>query len=467
MSLTASGSRFADFPTAFGGRVYRPGDTGYDEVKHLWNARGAGQLPALIAQATGPEDVRVAVDYARAQDVSIAVRGGGHGIECFAMPDGALVIDLSEMKKITVDAASGRTVVQAGAQLGELNAATEPHGFVVPAGTVSSVSVGGLTLGGGIGHLTRRFGASVDNLVAVEVVTMDGRILTASADENEELFWGLRGAGQNLAIATALTFQAQRVQGVVSRDWVFAPGDGFAALRALDEVMAQSPRELAITPLVEHVQPSHGLPEHLLGQVVVMATVTYTGATEDFESAMREARRLLPVPMMEMAGPTTWVELNHVIEGWMPAGRRWYNGGGYLSSIGEGFARAAIERVAVAPAGCEVHMPVMGGALHDFAEDSAVFSRKGANWMYEITAQWDDPADDAQYMAWVDGTQEALNPYTLPNGATNLTPVPYRGQAGLKVLYGSPEKWERLLKLKQTWDPDNRLRHNKNITPDD
>lgn len=459
MSATVSSNAFSDFPATFKGPVHRPGDAAYDEVRQLWNARFSDRIPALIARATDVDDVVVAVGYATRRDVSIAVRAGGHSIEGFAMPHDALVVDLSLMNDVGFDPATGVVTAQAGALLGDVYAATEEHDRFVSGGSDSTVGLAGLTLGGGIGHLTRRFGATVDSLLSVEVVTMGGRVLTASPDQNQELFWGMKGAGPNLAIVTSLTLATHRLESVICRDMMFGPGDALAVLAGLDDVLARSPLGLSITPIVRKAPPDPGRPDPDAGQAVVLARLVYTGPREEYESAMRAARSL-PAPAFEMDGPPTWLAIHEPID---LAGRREHNGGAYLAGVSQEIAEIALESVAAAPPDCRVNFPLLGGALHDAAEDSAAFSRAGAQRMYQITAQWDSPAADDEYISWVEATAEKLAPHTLRNGYVNLNPGATPEE--LQVIYGSAEKWERLLRLKRTWDPDNRLCHNKNIRP--
>ncbi|EFY94657.2 FAD linked oxidase domain protein [Metarhizium robertsii ARSEF 23] len=310
------GKRFPDFPPeGFKGRTLRRGDPGYAEARKIPNAR-YGSEPALIAQCLDADDIVAAVKYCDAHDEPIAIRSGGHAIDGHAMPQDAFVIDTTPMKNIAVDPETGVTTVDAGVLLGEMDAATQEHGYVVPAGTVSDTGAAGLTLGGGMGYLTRRFGMTVDSLLSVDVVTVRGERLVASRDRNPELFWGLCGAGHNLAVATA--------------------------------------------------------------------------------------------------GPS----------------------------------------VAIA-------LPCLGGANLDFPEDSTAYSRRGANWMWEVLGLWDTPDKDAEFVRWVDGVMAAMKPLSLRNGYVNLSCD--QGPEWLRNLYGSREKWARICALKKAFDPHNRLRYNKNV----
>ncbi len=467
MTVVASHHAFADFPTAFKGPSYRRGDDGFAEAKQLWNARHADNQPALIVQPLDTDDVVIAVEYAIREDISVAVRSGGHGIDCFAMPHEAFVIDTSRMKRISVDPASGRATVEAGVLLGEMDAATQAHGLVIPAGTVTETGVAGLTLGGGIGHLTRRFGATVDSLLSVEVVTMDGRVLTASAEENAELFWGMRGAGHNLAIATSFTYQAHRVgPQVISGPLFYVGDDAVSLLSGLDEAMSHAPRELAMTPVVMPAPPLPGLPEPMIGSPIVMPLVVYTGPLDAFEAAMSGIRALAD-PLVDLVRPSTWLEANALVDPQSPSGRRQHSGGGYLPAMTDEVARIALERVGVSPApnspapSCLITFPMLGGALGDRDEDATAFSRSGAAWLCEVVGQWDLPSSDEEYVNWVNETWTALAPHGSTNGYVNLTVD--RGSDWLQGVYGPTEKWERIVALKRAWDPHNRLCHNKNV----
>jgi FAD/FMN-containing dehydrogenase len=458
---------FTDFPSSFKGVAVRPGDDGYAEARRIPNARHDHKQPALIVRCTDAEDILTAVNYAAEKDVAIAIRSGGHAIDGHAMPDGAFVIDTSPMKGITVDPQTGITRIEAGVLLGEMDAATQKHGLVVPAGTVSATGAAGLILGGGMGYLTRRFGMTVDNLISVDVVTVDGRRLTASEDENQELFWGLRGAGHNLAIATSFTLQAHRVgPEVVSGLMIYSIDQAVTILGKIDEAMAAAPRELTIYPVVLPAPPLPGLPEAMIGVPIFVLIAVYTGELDKYEEAMSSVRPL-GQPLADMVHPSSWLEANSILDVLAPPGRRQHSRGGYLPGITEEIAQIMVDHVSNAPAptgpgpSCAVAFPILGGANHDFDENSKAYSREGAEWLWEVLGQWDPPEKDAEYDGWVDGVMNALIPYSLGNGYVNLSTD--RGAEWLEGLYGSPEKWQRICALKAEWDPENRLSHNKNV----
>ena len=348
MSEGNGATAFADFPSSFKGPAYRPGEPGYDEAREIPNARWVDRNPALIARATDADDIVTAVNYANEKEIDIALRSGGHAIDGHSMPDGGFVIDTTLMKQIDVDPHSGVTRIQAGVLLGELDIATQQHGLAVPVGTVSQTGAAGLTLGGGMGYLTRRFGMTVDNLLSVDVVTVDGRRLTASEDENPELFWGLRGAGHNLAIATSFTYQAQRVGPDVMSGLIIYPFEATVPiLSQIDAAMASSPRELTVYPVVLPAPPLPGLPEAMIGAPIFVLIIVYTGELSEYESAM-SAIRPLGQPLADMVHPSPWLEANTILDVLAPPGRRQWSRGGYLGGITEDVAQIMVDHVAVA-----------------------------------------------------------------------------------------------------------------------
>jgi FAD/FMN-containing dehydrogenase len=460
---------FADFPTSqFKGVVVAPGDPGYAEAREIPNARHVKRQPALIVRCTDADDVVTAVNYAVGKDIKIAIRSGGHAIDGHAMPDGAYVIDTSLMKGITVDPDTGVTTLEAGVLLGEMDAATQEHGYVVPAGTVSETGAAGLTLGGGMGYLTRRFGMTVDNVLSIDVVTMDGRKLTASKDQNSELFWGLRGAGHNLAIATSFTYQAHKVGPEVMSGLMIYPIDAAVPiLSGIDAAMAKAPRELTIYPVILPAPPLPGLPEAMIGVPIFVLIAVYTGELDKYGEAIAPIHAL-GAPMADMVHPSSWIEANSILDVLAPPGRRQHSRGGYLAGITAEIAQIMVDRVSDAPAptgagpSVAVAFPILGGANDDFDEDSTAYSREGAAWLWEVLGQWDPVEADDAYDGWVDGVMNALIPFSLSNGYVNLSTD--RGAEWLRNLYGSQEKWDRVVALKREWDPDNRLSHNKNVT---
>lgn len=460
--------KFADFPPqTFTGNIFRPGDEGFIEVCRIPNAR-VRNTPALVAQCRSADDILVAVNYCREIKERIAIRGGGHSIDGHAMPDGVFVIDTSLMDKVCIDPSTGVTIVEAGVLLKKMDATTQEHGYVVPSGTVSDTGIAGLTLGGGIGYLTRQLGMTVDSLRSVDVITIAGKKLTASEKENEKLFWGLRGAGHNLTIATSFTFQAHKIGPHVMSGLVVYPiDDAVNILSQMDKEMSDAPHELSIYPVVLPAPPLPRLPDHMLGHPIFVLIVVYTGDPSHYESVMAAIHRLAN-PLLNLVERRTWTETNAILDVLAPPGRRQHSRGGYLAAITRRVAQAAVDLVIKAskPTGkgpsVAVAFPCLGGKSLTRHENSTAYSRTGANWMWEVLGQWDNPEKDEVYVGWVDLVMNTLHPHSLQNGYVNLSTD--RGPEWLRCIYGSPEKWEDLYRLKVKYDPDNLLYYNKNIT---
>ncbi|MEV7890036.1 FAD-binding oxidoreductase [Streptomyces sp. NPDC002817] len=467
-SSTPTSLAHRDFPFDFRGTVLRPGDEGYDGARVVFNGRAADHGPALIARCADEDDVATALRYASARDLPVAVRGGGHGSDGHAMPGDALVLDLSGMRGITVDPDTRTVRAQAGVLLGELDAAAQEHGLVVPSGTVTSTGVAGLTLGGGIGHLMRRFGATVDNLLACEMVTVDGRKVRADEKENPDLFWALRGGGGNFGVVTAFEYRAHPLGPDVVSGMIVFPGDQAAAVLAeLPAFMARAPRELGLATALTYAPPLPDLPQEAHGKLILNLIPVHTGDFEDAEKTIA-ALAALGTPLVNTVRRTTWLETNSMLDVTAPYGLRAGARGGYLASLTESAIDALVERVTAAPnfpgTITAVNVWSLGGAIsEDVDEDATAFSRAGASWLWETATVWTDPEQDAAFDAWAGTTVAALRPHTLPNAYINLTED--QGEAWRRGVYGSEAKYRRLTETKAAWDPRNLLRHNKNIAP--
>lgn len=466
-----SSTPFADFPARFRGLVLRPGGASYSQARRIYNMRRAEDQPALIARCTDANDVALAMRYAADNGLPVAVRSGGHGVDGSAMPHDQLVIDLSLLKTVDVDRNKQTIRVGSGILLGEVDAVGQANGLVVPAGTVSTTGVAGLTLGGGVGYNMRRYGATVDSLLSCEVVTTDGRHVHASADKNADLFWALRGGGGNFGIVTSFEFQGRPLDPNVFSGVIAYPADQAAeVLQKLRVHMPKTPRELMVIGALTQCPPMPPVAPQNYGQPVLMLVVVYTGA-HDKAASVLEPLSAFGTPLASLVGPSTWVQTNSMLDAIAPYGRRVYTRGGYLKHLkDETIAIATKQWLAAppppAPGPCTVqNFWFMGaGAIsEDFAEDSAAFSREGADWFWECVSQWDDPASDAAFEAWTIATNEALRPHMCANGYVNLTAD--QGPEWLRGLYGPPAKYERLLAAKKAWDPHNLLRFNKNFKP--
>jgi hypothetical protein len=460
---------FSDFPASFHGEAFRPGDPGYADARTIWNCLTADARPALIAQCADADDVVTAVRYASDRNLPFAIRSGGHSMDGSGMPDGAYVVDLSRLKAIEVDPTSGIVRVGAGVTLGEVDTATQKHGLVVPSGTVTTTGVAGLALGGGLGFNTRMYGMTVDNMLSCEMVTVEGQVVRASAEENPDLFWGLRGAGHNLGVVTSFEFQAHRVGPDVYSGFICYPIDqAEQIMTALDAHLAGASRALTVDPVLLPAPPLPGLPESQIGTPILALVTVYTGDLATADDVI-EAVAALGTPIANTVGPSTWLQANSILDAISPPGRRNYSRGGYIASLTQPLARMFIEKISKTPAPdgpgmcAAIAIQTLSGAFHDFDEDSVAFSRIGTNWLWEALVQWDDPARDDEFLAFTADVLAAAKPHLLPNSYVNLTA--HQGEEWLRGLYGSEEKFRRLQELKANWDPRNLLRFNKNIAP--
>jgi FAD/FMN-containing dehydrogenase len=460
-----------DFPGTFAGQILRPGDDQYAAARTIFNTHTSEATPALIARAANENDVVTVARYAADTGTPLAVRAGGHGIDGTAMPNDALVMDLSLLKTISVDPDASVVRLGAGVLLQEMDAALADYDLVVPAGTVSTTGIAGLTLGGGIGYHMRKYGATVDNLRSCTVVTTDGRRLRASETENPDLFWALRGGGGNFGIVTELEFLARPLSPYVAAGFMpFPLEQASEVLAGLRAYLPSAPRELAVVAALTRCPPLPPIPPEFHGADVLMPVIVYTGAAKHADRVIGDLASL-GRPIVSAVGPMPWIQANQLLDAIAPPGRRYYSKGGYLSELTDAAIDVVVAHTATAPPAATPPLPstvqnlwALGGAIsEDFDENSVAFSREATNWLWEIVTEWDDPADDAVYHDWLDGTLAGIKPHLRSNGYVNLSTD--QGPAWRRGIWGSPAKYARLAEAKSTWDPNNLLRYNKNILP--
>ena len=462
---------FKHLPTDFRGELLRPRDPGYTAARAIYNMRDSEATPALIARAADEQDVLAVARFATETGTPLAVRAGGHGIDGTAMPDGALVVDLTALKAIDIDRATGVVRLGAGVLLGEMDSALEPYELAVPAGTVSTTGVAGLTLGGGVGYNMRRYGATVDSLLACDVVTLDGRRVRASETENPDLFWALRGGGGNFGVVTGLEFQARPMPRQVAAGFIpFPLAHAPEVLAALREHMPTAPRELAVIAALTECPPLPPLPVEHHGADALMLIVVYTGPADRAES-VTDALAALGPAIAKLIAPVPWSAANSMLDVIAPLGRRVYTKGAYLSGLGDDVIDIMVRHAGDHLPQSSPPLPstvqnvwAMGGAIsEDFAEDSTAFSREGTLWFWETATQWDRPEDDKAFHDWADAVHAELKPHALDSCYVNLSTD--MGPEWRRGVWGGPEKYARLVRAKTDWDPQNLLRFNKNIEP--
>jgi FAD/FMN-containing dehydrogenase len=454
-------ARIASFRDSFSGDVIEPSDASYDDVRKVWNGM-IDRRPALVVRPVTVDDVVAAVRFGRETDLVIAIRGGGHSMSGLSTCDGGLVIDLSAMRGVTVDPIARRARANGGALLSELDQAAQGHGLVCPIGVVGHTGVGGLTLGGGMGRLQRKHGLTIDNLRAAELVTADGRHVRASADENTDLFWALRGAGANFGVVTAFEFELHPFGPTVTRGSQVYPATRIHELWPMFRQWAASaPDDLMLTMNLGIAQPADGLPDALVAAPVVSLGLHYTGAPGDV------ARELAPLRSIEPAavGSVTqvpYLELQAAFDKESRWGRRVYTKGGFANDVRPAAFDALVEHLGRAPGGNSFSIWTQGGAMGRVPDDATAFTGRSALFDVSSDSTWDDPAQDEAQIAWARKAWSIVEPDLATGRYVNE--VSDAHETSGRTIYGDV-KFERLVGLKRTWDPDNVFRLNQNIRP--
>jgi FAD/FMN-containing dehydrogenase len=452
------------FGSGLRGELLRLGDDEYEEARQLWNGV-IDRRPALIARCAAVEDVVLAVNFARENDLLLAVRGGGHNVAGTASAEGGLVVDLSAMKDIEVG--SERRTVRAGAgvTIGELDEKTQKHGLATPMGVVSETGIAGLTLNGGIGHLRRKHGLSSDNLVSVDVVTADGRSLTASKEENADLFWAIRGGGGNFGVVTSFEYRLHPVGPEVMCAFVFYPGDrAKEVLRSAEEYMAEAPDEVSPLSFLGSVPRVEDFPEEWHGEQFAAFLAVYAGPVEEGEEALKPLRELGD-PIVDFSGPMPYTEVQKLLDEDYPDGWRYYWKSVNVDWLGDGVIEALIGHAEAAPSDhSTIDIWFQGGAMGRVGADESAFGDRSAPYLLGIEANWkEDPHEDEANTAWARDCYSDMRRFSGGGVYLNFPGFLEEGQGLMRDAYG--ENYERLVALKNQYDPANLFRLNQNIKP--
>jgi UDP-N-acetylenolpyruvoylglucosamine reductase len=451
----------ANLERLFRGRVVRPADAEYDAARRLWNG-SVDRFPALIARCAGVGDVMEAVRFARRTGMTVAVRGGGHSFPGLSSCDGGLVIDLSQMRGIRVDPATRTARAQAGVLLGELDRETQMFGLAVPAGIVTHTGLAGLTLGGGIGWLMRKYGLTIDQLLSVDLVTADGEFVTASADINADLFWGVRGAGSNFGIVTEFEFQLNPVgPTVLAGPIVWPMRDSPSVLRFYRDWISDVSDEMT-TIVVHRKAPAVAtIPVELHGAPVVMVVCCYAGPVEEGERAVRPLRAF-GAPLLDLCRPKPFVEHQAMFDPSFPQGQ-WY----YFRSCDVTELNDEVINI-VADHALRMRSPLtafpifqLGGAIARVGEDATAFSGRTAGHTININATTATAAGFEEEREWSRSLWSALSPH---HTGVYVNFLMDEGEDRIRQAYGA-HKYERLKQLKRRYDPGNVFRMNQNIPP--
>jgi FAD/FMN-containing dehydrogenase len=454
----------------FAGEIVQPGDTAYDAHREVWNAM-VDRRPGLIARCTSADDVAAAIRHGRDASLDIAVKCGGHSVLGLAVPEGGLMIDLTPMGEVRVDPERRRASVQGGSLLRTLDRSTEPHGLATTAGNVSHTGVGGLTLGGGMGWLARQFGLACDNVESYTVVTADGETVRATATQNADLFWGLRGGGGNFGVVTEFEFRLHPTAGqALVADLYFDPFDpaAVAALRAWRDLLPDAPRQATLTSDTMTAGDAPFVPKRLHGRPVVTAGFAWVGEMAGARRYLETFRRAMPAPAAEQVDEMRYVELQSIGDERHHHGLRRYSAGHYLTELSDAAIDLFLARGI--PAGASepdwALMPgggfqAYGGAIAEVGEDESAFSHRKTLVEYFGGATWADPAEDADRMLAARAWAATLEPFS---SGIYVNVISDPGDEGIGRAYHAGQL-ARLADLKRKYDPDNIFHMNQNIRP--
>ncbi len=443
------------------GEILLPGDGTYESARKIWNAM-IDKRPALIVRCATTSDVVRAVNFARDSRLVLAVRGGGHNIAGNAMCNGGIVIDLSQMKAASVDPGARRVTIEGGATLADLDAATQAHGLATPVGINSTTGVAGLTLGGGFGWLSRRYGMTIDNLESAEVVTAAGEVVPASAAEHPDLFWALRGGGGNFGAVTRFEFRLHRVgPDVLSGLIVYPISAAKSVLQQYRRFIAKAPDDLSVWTLLRRAPPLPFLPKEVYGKGIVALALLYAGDPKRGESLIEPLRKF-GTPVGEHVGVQPHIAWQQAFDPLLTAGARNYWKSHNLSTLNDGLLDVVIDYAGRLPSPqCEIFFGALGAATTRPTPDSAAYPHRDAQFVINVHGRWENPADDARCIGWARDFFNASAPFASGGVYVNFLTADEGDR--VRAAYGS--NYPRLAQVKGKYDPENLFRINQNIEP--
>ena len=455
-------STLDDLAAKLEGDLVRPADADYDAARSVWN--GMIDLhPVAVARCASTADVVTAVRAARDAGLPIAVRGGGHNVAGLASVDDGLVIDLTGLRAVTVDATARRVVAGGGALLGDLDAATQAHGLAVPAGVVSETGIAGLTLSGGLGYLRRKYGLTCDNLVAGELVTADGAVLRVDADSDPELLWGLRGGGGNFGVVTEFTFLAHPIGPEVAFLFCLFPIEHARSVLEAHEQIVLATDDLSTIAVLGHVPPLDDFLLEIPAAPYVALVGMHAGPADAGEPALEELRTLAPV-LADLSGRMPYVDAQKVYDPDYPAGHRYYWKSTTMAALPGEAVDHLVERTLAAPSKhSTVDIWLNGGAIERTADDSTAFTGRGTRYLVNPEANWEHPEDDEANVAWARGVLADLAIHADGGTYLNFPGFLEEGHDLVRAAHGA--NYARLAHLKRRFDPDNVFHRNANIEP--
>lgn len=449
------------FSAGLRGPCLTPGDQGYDEARVIWNAM-IDRRPGLVVRCAGTADVMRAVKVARDNGLLVAVRGGGHNIAGNAVCEGGLMIDLSLMKSVRVDPLQRTAWVEPGATLGDLDKEAQAFGMTTPTGINSTTGVAGLTLGGGFGWITRKYGMTIDNLLSANVVTAEGEFVRASETENPDLFWAIRGGGGNFGIVTAFQFQLHEVgpevlSGLIVHPFAKAP----ELLDRYRRFVANAPDELTCWVVLRKAPPLPFLPEKIHGKEILIFALCYAGDLQEGERAIEELRGF-GEPIADVVAPHPFVGWQSAFDPLLEPGARNYWKSHDFTELNDGAVDAIIGYASRLPTPeCEIFIAHVGGAMSRIAEDATAYPNRDAHFILNVHTRWQDPTQDGECVRWARDFFDATAPHAT--GSVYVNFMTEEESDRVKLAYG--DNYKRLAEIKARYDPTNLFQLNQNIPP--
>jgi FAD/FMN-containing dehydrogenase len=448
--------------TSIRGPVFVPGDAGYEESRTVWNAM-IDRRPAVVARCLGTADVIAGVKFARENDLLLCIKGGGHNIAGLAVADGALMLDMSLMRGVWVDPAAKIAHAQAGCLLGDVDRETQVHGLATVLGFVSLTGIAGLTVGGGFGYLTRRWGWTSDNVVGMDVVTADARLVRASSDENADLFWGLRGGGGNFGIVTGIDYALYPVGPEIVGGLVAWPAsEAPKVLELYRTLSAKAPRELTLVAFMRPAPPAPWLPKEMHGQPIVALLACYSGSPAEGEKVVAPIKSF-GKPIGDVLVRRPYAQMQMLLDATQPKGRRYYWKSEYLPRIEPVLCEKVIEHAAkIRSPYSAVILFQIEGALNRLAPDHSPVGNRDARYVLNIAGSWEGAEEDRTNIDWAREAWKDMKPFST--GGTYLNFLS-EGEGPERTEAALGKGLRRLADIKAKWDPENVFRTNRNIKP--
>lgn len=442
------------------GEVITASDAGYDEARKVYNGM-INRKPRVVVRCVDAADVIAGVDFARESELDLSVRGGSHSVPGFGTNDDGVVLDLSPMKGIRVDPSKQTARAEGGCTWGDFNHATYAFGLATTGGVVSTTGIAGLTLGGGIGYLSRGFGLSLDNLISLDVVTADGRFLVASEENNEDLFWALRGGGGNFGVVTSFEYQLHPVADIFAGIFFYPLDHVRDVLEFYRDYVATAPEEMGLFPAFQIAPPLPFIPESEVGKTFIAIVSCWAGPLGQGEAALEPIRTAAPT-VAEMVSPMPYPAINSAFDPLLPPGLQHYWKSSYATELTDGAIDAHIENGPKVPVvNSTTHIYPINGACNRVPSDATAFAYRDAKFATVIAGMWPDPADNENNIAWVKNYYQALEPHSLAGGYVNFMAGDDQG----RVRENYKDNYGRLASIKKKYDPGNLFHLNQNIEP--